>query len=259
MFCWHVALRTRHVCRLTTQKPAHEGRPCVQAAALMSHPHLIFSLALRVSGLYDDSSVQRASEGEEKEDTSGPGEVMYRGRKLKNMPVSQLRRLLVEDFSAHASSGALRGELIKILADAVLRAEHGSLASSPLPVSRPTVRARAARSAHCSCLASTAKEMSRQRQPTPVLLLRRQQPTGISKASAAPAPPFASPSMKRTRDVEDAVFSGGGDGEEEERRPAKRIPLASRPQDLALSPAPPHEAPARAAPWSNPAARDAPR
>lgn len=66
------------------------------------------------------------------------GSVMHRGRFLRDMPVSQLRRLLMEDFGERAPSDARRNELVRLLAEAVLRSQHGPLAAaSPVATHRP--------------------------------------------------------------------------------------------------------------------------
>ena len=116
----------------------------------------------------------------------GPaGMTMHRGRHLKDMPVSQLRRLLVQDFGEHVSSDARRQDLIEQLANATLRAAHGPLAASPPPaVKKLTVP-------------NTAPEASISENPA----------LGESPAPKVEAPrrtiSFASPSVKRNRDYED--------------------------------------------------------
>ncbi len=63
--------------------------------------------------------------------TVDPGTIMYRGRYLKDMPVTQLRRLLVEVFDEVLPSDARRSELIVALAQKVQASSHTPLPPSP--------------------------------------------------------------------------------------------------------------------------------
>ena len=65
-----------------------------------------------------------------------PDMVVYRGRHLKDMPVSQLRRLLTGDFGVAVPSDALRSELVMQLAISVKdRASRDALRPVPPPAS----------------------------------------------------------------------------------------------------------------------------
>jgi len=63
--------------------------------------------------------------------TVQPGSIMYRGRYLNDMPVTQLRRLLVEVFDEELPSDVRRSELILTLAQKVQASNHGPLAPPP--------------------------------------------------------------------------------------------------------------------------------
>ena len=68
------------------------------------------------------------------------GHVLYKGRFLKDMPVSQLGRILKTEFGVHVSVDALRGELIRILAREVEK-NAGALASEePPPFASPSAK-----------------------------------------------------------------------------------------------------------------------
>ena len=74
-----------------------------------------------------------AADGGEGRDV--PGMVVHRGRHLKDMPVSQLRRVLADDFSLVAPKDALRSELVAQLAAAVESAARAAATVAPRPAS----------------------------------------------------------------------------------------------------------------------------
>jgi len=88
--------------------------------------------------------------------------VMHRGRFLRDMPVSQLRRLLAEDFGERVPSDSRRHELVSLLAAAVLRSQHGPLAaSSPVATHRPPAQLPLEAPARAGHLVSTNSSLKR--------------------------------------------------------------------------------------------------
>jgi hypothetical protein len=152
------------------------------------------------------------------------GRVVFKGRCLKDFPVSHLRRALKEDFQVHASSGALRGDLVRMLAEAVIAQEQPL--ASPMPDRRQ--------------------------------LQEHEQQLHLSDR---PSLPFASPSQKRNRELdapspEGLLAFAASPGAENELRPSKRA--ARDPPGAGYFGAPPLSSPTarpqdRPAPWSNPA------
>jgi len=117
------------------------------------------------------------------------GHVVFKGRCLKDFPVSHLRRALKEDFQIHASSGALRGDLVRMLGKAV-RDQVQPLASP----------------------------ISHHRQQEEGLEVHRKREISM---------PLSSPSQKRNRDLDVNSSDGGlagvaSPGAETEPRPSKR-------------------------------------
>jgi len=151
--------------------------------------------------------------------------VVFKGRCLKDFPVSHLRRALKEDFQIHASSGALRGDLVRMLGKAVR--------DQVQPVASPISHHREA---------EDGQEVYRKR--------------NISM-------PFSSPSQKRNRDLDVGSSNGvladaASPGAETEHRPTKRPArahpgvenFASNTQSASPAGRPREDIPT---PWSNPA------
>ena len=102
-----------------------------EPSALSGRQHPANLQASPSSSIHQSNEKIRDKSGED-----APDMVVYRGRHLKDMPVSQLRRLLTGDFGVAVPSDALRSELVMQLAISVKdRASRDALRPVPPPAS----------------------------------------------------------------------------------------------------------------------------